>query len=118
MYSLHLESNAIDDLKKLPKNARNLLKKEIPKHLVRDPAGCSSTLTGPLEGFHSCHIRQYRVVFMIVKNEVWIVGVGEHSRSPETDIYRRLEELQKRGKLAGKLLSALSRLKELLAGGK
>ncbi len=116
MYSLHLESNAIDDLKKLPKNVRNLLKKEIPKRLIHDPAGSSTALTGPLEGFYSCHIKQYRVVFMIVKNQVWIVGAGEHSRGQTSDIYRRLEELQRRGKLAGKLLSALSRLKDLAVG--
>ncbi len=84
---------------------------------MRNPAGSSSALTGPLEGLHSCHIRQYRVVFMIVKNQVWIVGVGQHSRSPASDIYRRLEDLHRRGQLAGKLLSALSRLKDLLARG-
>lgn len=116
MYSLQFEANAIADLKKLPKNVRNLLKKEIPKRLVLDPAGSSQALAGPLEGFHSCHIRQYRVVFLIVEQEVWIVGVGEHSKSAESDIYRRLEDLRKRGEIAGRLLSTLTRLKHLLRG--
>ena len=111
-YSLHLDSNAIEDLKSLPKNVRNRLRKEIPKRLAADPAGASKALTGLLEGFYSCHIRH--VVFMIVEKQVWIVAVGEHSKNPGSDIYRRLEELRKRGEIAGKFLSALARLKKLL----
>jgi len=113
-YSLHLDSNAIEDLKSLPKNVRNRLRKEIPKRLAADPAGASKALTGLLEGFYSCHIRQHRVAFMIVEKQVWIVAVGEHSKNPGSDIYRRLEELRKRGGIAGKFLSALARLKKLL----
>ena len=114
MYSIHFESNAIDDLKKLPKNARNLLRREIPKQLTLEPTVCSSALTGPLDGFYSYHIRQYRVVFMIVEMQVWIVGVGQHSRSAESGVYRRLEDLHRRGELARKFLSSLTRLKDLL----
>ena len=116
MYSLQFEVNAISDLRGLPKNARNLLKREIPKRLVADPAGSSRALTGPLEGFYSCQIRQYRVVFLIVAIEVWIVGVGAHSQSAESDVYRRLEDLRKRGQIAGRLLDTLTQLKDLLRG--
>ena len=115
MYSLHLESSAIEDLKKLPRNVRNRLKKEIPKRLASDPVGASKALTGLLEGFYSCHVRQHRVVFMIVEEQVWIVGIGEHSNNPHSDIYRKLEELRERGEIAGKILSALTRLKNLLS---
>lgn len=93
-----------------------MLKREIPKRLVVDPIRPSRALTGPLEGFHSCHIHQYRIVFLIVEDEVWIVGVGEHSKSAESDIYRRLEDLRMRGKIADRLLSTLTRLKDLLRG--
>ena len=92
------------------------MKKEIPKRLVADPVGSSKALTGLLEGFYSSHIRQYRIVFLIVEKQVWIVAIGEHSKSPESDVYRRLEKLRDRGEIAGRFLSAVTRLRDLMSG--
>lgn len=107
MYVLKLTSEAIANIKALPKGIKNSLRRALEDDVARDPEGCSKPLTGPLEGFRSYHWEGYRVVFQVFPDlrAVAIVRVGERRPGHNTDIYRRLEEVANSGRLAEIVLS-------------
>src|SRR5205823_3860556 len=99
----------MQDVKALPKNIRNHLKKEILERIGKNPTGCSDALKAPLETYRSCHIRDYRVVFYLAEDirSVAIAGVGKHSKQTAKDVYKKLESLVRQGQLAEQILAAL-----------
>jgi mRNA-degrading endonuclease RelE of RelBE toxin-antitoxin system len=109
VYAIKFTGDGVRDLKSLPKNARNRLKKEVQSKLAKDPSACSDELRSPLQDWRSFHSGKYRVIFKLYSQPkvMVIAGIGEHSRRPERDIYRRLEVLVKQGKLAEKILATL-----------
>jgi len=111
-YSIKFHETGRDDFKALPKNVRTHLKKRLPELLGRDPIACSDGLRPPLEIFRSCHIGNYRVVFYIAEDirAVAIAGIGKHSPDAKKDIYRKLEHLVTKGRLAKKVLDVLKGL--------
>lgn len=108
-YVIKFTDDALSDVKGLPANVKNSLKKELAGDFSADPVGHSEALRGPLEGFRSFHYLKYRVVFKIYDDlhAIGIVGIGTHDRKPDVDIYRRLEEVAGRGQLAQTILAAL-----------
>jgi len=108
-YLVRFTVEGLEDVKGLPRNARNRLKKEIPERIGQDPNGCSDPLRPPLEKYRSCHIGEYRVVFYVADDirSVAIAGIGKHSKQASKDIYKRLETVVSQGKLAEKILAAL-----------
>jgi len=109
LYRLEFTGPALADVKALPKNTRNSLKKALAQQLARYPESCSGELEEPLAGFRSFHWRRHRVVFKLFADRelIAIVGVGERSPQSVANIYRRLEELAARGKLAEAVLAVL-----------
>ena len=108
MYQVRFSAAAHADIKALPKNARNSLKKEILK-LAADPVGLSLELREPLRGFRSYHWRDCRVIFIVsVQLEaIAIAAVGKRVPGTQDDVYRKLERLASEGKLAERILAAL-----------
>lgn len=109
MYVLKFTSDALGNINALPKNVRNALKRELRDKVQTDPVRCSLELSEPLKGYRSFHFGKYRVVFRVYEDlaAIAVVGVGEKIPSSQSDIYKRLERLAKRGKLADTLLSTL-----------
>lgn len=106
MYHSGFTSEALDNIKKLPKNVRNALKKEFEKTLHVDPIGCSVPLSEPLEDYRSFHYEDYRVVFRVFEDTqvIAVVGVGEKDAHHHAEIYKQLENLARSGKLAEAVL--------------
>ena len=109
MYALKFTRQGLGDVRALAKNIRGPLRNVLKQKLAVDPKGCSSELREPLQGFRSLHWKQYRVVFKIYEDYkiVAIAGVGERSAHSRSSVYRRLETLVARGRLAEELLSTL-----------
>jgi mRNA-degrading endonuclease RelE of RelBE toxin-antitoxin system len=106
VYCSKFTDEAVENIKQLPKNVKNALKKEFEKKIHVDPIGCSEPLTGLLEGFRSFHFEHYRVVYKVMKDirVVAVVAIGKKDKSHQTDLYKRLEALAKTGKLAKAVL--------------
>ena len=111
MYVIKFTQAGLTDVKRVPKNIKNRLKKVLVKTLAADPLSCSTELSPPLGGFRSFHWRQYRIVFRVFEdlNSVVIVAVGERSPQSAANIYRKLEMLASAGKLAESVLNTLRR---------
>jgi len=109
VFVIKFTEDALADVKALPKNVRNSLKREFQRVLARDPYGCSLELREPLEGWWSFHWKKYRIVFKVYDDSriIAVGGVGERAPRSRSDIYRRLEVLAAEGKLAAKVLAVL-----------
>jgi addiction module RelE/StbE family toxin len=109
LYVSKFTSHALEDIRGLPKNVRNALKREFEKKIHRDPFACSEPLIGPLAGFRSFHFRDYRVIYRVYEDlkVIAVVGAGKKDRAHYADIYRKLELLAKSGKLAEEYLRAI-----------
>ena len=108
MYAIKLTAEAIRQVKALPKKEKNALRKELTDRLAADPIGCSKPLLGLLEGFRSFRWRNRRIVFRLYEElgAIAIVAVGERRPGIEGDVYQRLEETAKAGRLAEIVLRA------------
>ena len=97
------------DVKRLPKNVRNSLRKEIERVVLRDPVVCSEPLSGPLAQFRSFHHGEYRVVYRVFDDlgALVFVGVGKKNAAHYAEIYKKLESLVEAGELADSLLRNL-----------
>ena len=111
MYQVRFSAEAHADVRGLPKHIRNSLRKELLK-LAADPVGLSLELREPLQGFRSYHWRNYRVVFVLSDElkSIAVAAVGQRLAGTNADVYRKLEQLARKGKLAGQILSVLRRL--------
>ena len=107
MYVLKFTKAAVENIKGLPKNTRNALRRELERVVAIDPNACSDPLTGPLAGYRSYHFETHRVVFRVFEDlkAIAVVGIGSKSTAP--GIYERLEKLAYSGKLAESVLSTL-----------
>jgi mRNA-degrading endonuclease RelE of RelBE toxin-antitoxin system len=108
-YEIQFTADGLKDAKLLPKGVRNSVAKQLKNKLARDPLSCSEELREPLAGWRSFHCGKYRVVFKLYKELqlIAVAGIGEHSSQPTQDIYRKLELLAKKGRLAEDILAAL-----------
>jgi mRNA-degrading endonuclease RelE of RelBE toxin-antitoxin system len=105
-YVIKLTDDGLADVKSLPKNVRNALKKVMKNKVVSDPYGCLHELKEPLAGWGTFHFGEYRVIYKVFDDlrAVGIAGVGRHDVEAILDIYRRLEAVAKTGKLAERIL--------------
>lgn len=106
MYILKFTPQAFEDIKALPKNVRNSLRREFTRKINLHPIGCSVPLSPPLEAFRSFHYRDYRIVYQVFEDLkiVAVVGIGKKDRHHQGEIYKRLEDLARTGKLAAAVL--------------
>jgi len=114
LYRSKFTGEALDDLRRLPKNVRNALKREFKRKIHADPIGCSEPLTGPLKSLRSFHFRNYRVVYRVFEDikTVAVVGIGKKDHGHHADIYRQLERLAEGGKLAARVLDTYRAISE------
>ena len=109
MFVLRFTDSGLADVRALPKNVRNALKKELLTKVSIDSESCSEALHGPLAEFRSFHFGAHRVIYRVFRNlkAVAIVAVGTHSADAKADIYRRLEVVARSGEVAESLLVSL-----------
>ena len=109
MYRLYFSGDGMADVKALPENTRDSLKRPLIQRLASDPHRHSTELKCPLEAFRSLHWKKYRIVFKVYEelSAIAIVGVGERQPQSASNIYRRLERLAAQGKLAESVLATL-----------
>jgi mRNA-degrading endonuclease RelE of RelBE toxin-antitoxin system len=106
LYCSKFTDEGLEDIRKLPKNVRDALKKEFEKKVHVNPMECSEPLFGILEHYRSFHYGDYRVVYRVFEDikAVSVVGVGKKDKDHRTDLYHRLEVLAKKGRLAEAIL--------------
>jgi mRNA-degrading endonuclease RelE of RelBE toxin-antitoxin system len=109
VYTIKFTTDGLDDVKALPKGDKNALKTELIKKLSINPKQCGEPLLPPLGGWYSFHYLEYRVIYRVYDDllAIAIAGVGKHNKDVEKDIYRRLEDAAKNGRLAESVLVAL-----------
>ncbi len=108
-YVAKFTSQAKADIKALPKNVRNSLRKKLEEVVCINPAECSEGLTGPLTAFRSYHCEEHRIVYKVFEDLklVVIVGVAKKNADHYAEIYRKLEDLAGVGKLADGILKGI-----------
>ena len=75
-----------DDLSKIPVQARQRIARAIEARLTTSPEHFGVPLKGSLHGFWKLRIGDYRVVFKVDANDVWILAVLHRK-----DVYDRAE---------------------------
>ena len=75
------------DASKLNRDVGKTIQRAIETRLTTDPERYGEPLRRTLKGYWKLRVGDYRVVFKIVKNEVWIFGIM-HRR----DVYQRVEK--------------------------
>jgi mRNA-degrading endonuclease RelE of RelBE toxin-antitoxin system len=109
VYAVKFTGDGLADVRALPKNAKNFLKREIERKLMRDPSAHSKELGEPLKGWRSFSCGKYRAVFRIYEDLriLAVAGIGERLPQSRSDIYRKLQALAAEGKLARTVLKTL-----------
>lgn len=75
------------DVPTLNRDVGKRIQRAIESRLAAEPQRYGAPLRRTLKGYWKLRVGDYRVVFKIVKNEVWIFGIM-HRR----DVYRRIEK--------------------------
>jgi mRNA interferase RelE/StbE len=75
------------DVPKLNRDVGKRIQRAIETRLAAEPERYGEPLRRTLKGYWKLRVGDYRAVFRIVKNEVWIFGIM-HRR----DVYQRIEK--------------------------
>lgn len=75
------------DVAKLNRDVAKRIQRAIENRLTIEPQRYGEPLRRTLKGYWKLRVGDYRVVFRIVKNEVWIFAIM-HRR----DVYERIEK--------------------------
>ncbi len=81
-YNLFLTDTFLKSYKKLPREIQNRVKEKIV--LLRDNPFAGKRLTGSLKGDFSCRTGDYRIIYYIERDGVFIEAVGHRK-----DVYRK-----------------------------
>lgn len=79
------------DIPSINRNIRDRISHAIETRLTTDPQRYGEPLRRTLKGYWKLRIGDYRVVFKVVKGEVWIFGIM-HRREVYERIARRLAD--------------------------
>lgn len=106
MYRSQFTDDAKADIRARPKNIRNSLRKEFEKVVHVDPYECSVKLGGDLSDFRSFHYEEYRIVFRVFEDieAIIVVSAGKKDADHHAEVYKHLETLAQKGKLAETVL--------------
>jgi mRNA interferase RelE/StbE len=63
------------DIPALNKKLRDRIKKAIETRLTTEPQRYGEPLRKTLKGYWKLRVGDYRIVFKVVKHEVWILGI-------------------------------------------
>ena len=113
-YTLKFTVEGRADVRSLPKDVRNWIRKEL-QQLEADPYSCSSELREPLQQYRKFQCGDYRVIFMIFDDlrAISIAAIGKHDSDVSKDVYRKLETLVREGKLAEQYLISVRQFSPL-----
>lgn len=75
------------DIPTLNRDISKGIQRAIESHLTVEPQRFGEPLRRTLKGYWKLHVGDYRVVFKIVKNEVWIFGIMNRR-----DVYQRIDK--------------------------
>ena len=78
-----------EDIPRLGEGVRARIARTIQHRLTTEPQRYGEPLRGTLKGYWRLRVGDYRVVFRIVEQEVWILGVV-HRREVYSRVERRL----------------------------
>jgi mRNA interferase RelE/StbE len=78
-----------DDLPLIDRKMRDRIRKAIEERLQTLPHEYGEPLRKTLKGYWKLRVGDYRVVFKIMKSEVWILGV-RHRKEIYKDIDKRM----------------------------
>ena len=109
---LRYTSDAAADIRDLDGSVRNQLRKVLEKKLAVDPEGYGLPLRGPLANYWKHEFGNHRVIYRVYSEHhvVVVCAVGVRKQGDAEDIYRQLESVAKRGRLAEQLASVLNNL--------
>jgi len=81
------------DVPAINQNWRTRISRAIESRLTTEPERYGEPLRRTLKGYWRLRVGDYRVVFKVVKNEVWIYGII-HRREVYDRIIARLSQLR------------------------
>ena len=82
---------ADDDIPRIPRNLHRRIAGAIESRLTHAPHQYGAPLRKTLKGYWKLRVGDYRVVYKIEENEVWILGI-RHRKTVYEDILQRLSE--------------------------
>jgi mRNA interferase RelE/StbE len=89
MFVLVYHKLVAEDVSGLNVNIRERLSKATQKRLSSHPESYGKPLRGSLAGYWTLRIGDYRVVYRVVRHEVWIYGIMNRKDVYE-DVMKRL----------------------------
>jgi len=78
-----------DDLPLIDRKMKDRIRRAIKERLQTLPHEYGEPLRKTLKGYWKLHVGDYRVVFKIMKSEVWILGI-RHRKEIYKDIDKRM----------------------------
>ena len=82
---------ADEDIPRIPQNLHRRIAGAIESRLTQAPHQYGAPLRKTLKGYWKLRVGDYRVVYKIEENEVWILGI-RHRKTVYEDIQQRLSE--------------------------
>ncbi len=74
-YAILYHSEVKKDIESLDKRQKNIVAKAIETRLGNEPERYGKPLRGSLKGYWKLRVGDVRVVFKIVENEIYILGI-------------------------------------------
>ena len=78
-----------EDIPRLSESVRARMTRTVQDRLTTEPERYGEPLRGTLKGYWRLRVGDYRVVFRIVEQEVWVLGII-HRREVYSRVERRL----------------------------
>jgi len=78
-----------DDIPAIPRNLQGRLARAIETRLATAPERYGEPLRGPFQRYRKLRVGDYRVVYRIVKQEVWVLAILHRKRVYELAHPRR-----------------------------
>lgn len=82
MFEIISHPKVVSDLKHLSKREKETFFRIIDNKLSIDPVSCSKPLKNSLKNHRSVRFGKYRIVFRVIKKQVYVLAVGHRN-----DIY-------------------------------
>ena len=89
MFALVYHPQVAEDISRISRNIRKRLAKAVFERLSTHPESYGKPLRGSLTSYWTLRVGDYRVVYRIVKQEVWIYAIV-HRRDVYADVMNRL----------------------------
>lgn len=89
-FSLHYHPDVrAEDLPVIDRKTKERIRKAIEERLRSAPHDYGEPLRKTLKGYWKLRVGDYRVVFQVIKSEIWILGI-RHRKSVYMDISTRM----------------------------